>query len=115
MLKVLILCLKTCTALEYLDISNFNFDSLEDPDFVFSNHQSIKYINIYNITNEALINEIKNEESLNKDDITVCQKEQIISNPKATYTCYNSTNYIIIKYKESMNYSLFNDNCPERN
>ena len=106
---------KGCNALVYLDISNFNFDSLYNYELMFDNLLSIKYINIYNITNGVLINEIKKNEYLNKDDITVCQKEQIITNPNAIYTCYNSTNYIIIKYKESMNYSLFNDNCPERN
>ena len=104
-----------CEDLVYLDISNFNFDLLESTENMFHGLSSIKYINIYNITNNKMITEIQSSQELNKDDITVCQKNQIITNSHATYFCDNSTNYIIIKYNESMNYSLFNENCPERN
>jgi surface protein len=79
---------KGCSALEYLDISNFNFDSLDSMVSMFDGLSNIKYINIYNITNDILINVIKSESLLNKDGITVCQKEQIITNPNAIYRCY---------------------------
>jgi len=104
-----------CESLMSLDLSNFDTPKLTNRDKMFYGLSSIKYINIYNITNNRIIQEIQWSEDLNKDDISVCQKKRIITNPNANYICDNSTNYIIIKYNESMSYSLFNDNCPERN
>ena len=84
--------------MKYLDISDINFDPLFDEYDMFDKLLNIIYINnICNITNDAL------------------KKEKIIISLKETYAYYNLTNYIIIKYKESMSYFLFNDNCPEWN
>jgi surface protein len=95
---------KGCSALEYLDISNFNFDSLDSMVSMFDGLSNIKYINIYNITNNILINAIQS--AFDKDGITICQKEEIINNPKAIYTCYNPLSYIIVKYDGYISWTL---------
>jgi hypothetical protein len=52
----------------------------------FSNISSIKYINLYNFTNDRIISNIFNDED---NHLYVCQKEKIINNPNV-YNCCNS-------------------------
>ena len=55
-------------------------------DNFFSNISNIKYINLYNFTNDRIISDIFNS---NANQIYVCQKENIIYNPNA-YNCCDS-------------------------
>ena len=48
-----------CVSLEYLDISNFDFDNFDDSDkisYMLSNSINIKYINLYNVRDNNILN-----------------------------------------------------------
>ena len=116
-----------CTSLEYLDISNSNFNPDKLNSFVglFDGMNNIKYINIYNIQNENLKKEI-NSNFNTKNELVICQSENILNNINAIYACCDftksplkcdSNNYMIVKYKDTVNYTsgFINDNCTSRN
>ena len=114
-----------CTSLEYLDISNFNPDQLESNDYMFNRMNNIKYINIYNIQNEKLKQAI-NSNFNTKNELVICQSENILNNTNAIYACCDftksplkcdSNNYMIVKYNDTVNYTygFINGNCPSRN
>ena len=71
-----------CDSLKFIDISNFNLTNCDSNDDLFSNITSIKYINIYNITDNKIIS----KEFENVNDLFVCQLENIIINEKV-YNC----------------------------
>jgi len=94
-----------CTSLKSLDISYFDFgkiSNLESISSLLENLLDIQYLNISNVENyDTLKNIISENTNFNtKNDLTVCQSEEIINNENATYICripkHNSTNYIII-------------------
>ena len=114
-----------CTSLEYLDISNFNPDQLESNDYMFDGMNNIKYINIYNIQNGKLKQAI-NSNFNTKNELVICQSENILNNINAIYACCDftksplkcdSNNYMIVKYNDTVNYTygFINGNCPSRN
>ena len=116
-----------CISLEYLDLSNFNpaSDILESVEGMFDKMINIKYINIYNIQNEIL-KEAINSNFYTKNDLVICQSEIILNNNNTIYACCDftksplkgdSNNYMIVKYKDAVNYTsgFSNDNCPSRN
>ena len=96
-----------CYSLEYLDISNFDFDYLKYPERTFNGLDEIKYISI-GITNnnEKIIRSLQDSEINDKDQLIICQKQNIIQNPNAIYACCDFTKnqskcdynkYIIVK------------------
>ena len=94
-----------CTSLKSLDISYFDFgkiSNLESISSLLENLLDIQYLNISNVENyDTLKNIISENTNFNtKNDLTVCQSEEIINNENANYICrvpkHNSTNYIII-------------------
>ena len=109
---------RDCTSLEYLDISYFDTGLLGSFSNMFIGANNIKYINLYNAKNiTALTEAISKSSNLNtKNDLTVCQKEDIVNNTNALYACcdywdYNfetlccdPDNYIIVKFKEDISY-----------
>ena len=114
-----------CTSLEYLDISNFKPAKLNSFVGLFDGMNNIKYINIYNIQNENLKKEI-NSNFNTKNELVICQSENILNNINAIYACCDftksplkcdSNNYMIVKYKDTVNYTsgFINDNCTSRN
>ena len=114
-----------CTSLEYLDISNFKPAQLKMYANMFNGMNNIKYINIYNIQNEELKKEI-NSTFNTKNELVICQSENILNNINAIYACCDftksplkcdSNNYMIVKYKDTVNYTFgfINDNCTSRN
>ena len=118
--------LYNCSSLEYLDISNFNPYNLDTYDSMFYNVDNIKYIKLLNLQNIDLISQIKSTNLNTKDNLRICQNENIINNSKALYVCCDfsksplksdSTNYITVKYNNKTEYlSGFNiDNCQSRN
>ena len=109
---------KNCYSLVALDISNLNPINLaKSPTNFLNSFITLNYINLYNISNPALLNALKqsyNYFSLNnKNGLYVCQKDIIINNPNAIYICCDfniktSTcspkNYIIIHYSKDTIY-----------
>ena len=75
-----------CINLTYIDLSNFDMQKCENFNNMFSNVDNIKFINLYNFKNDRTFNKIF--EKVN--NIFVCQKEKIITNPRAYNCCdYN--------------------------
>ena len=93
--------LSGCSSLEYLDISSFDSNNLKDFTNMFSGADIIKYINLFNIQNyDNLVKAISISSNLNnKDNLTVCQKNNIINNEKALYDCCVYWDYNLKKVK----------------
>ena len=116
------------TSLEYLDISNFNPNSGGLSVYeMFAGLESIKYINLFNMKSEKIKGAFTNADLSSKNDLIICQSEKFITNDNLIYLCCdysksplqcdNNNNYIIVKYKDTVNYisGFFNDNIPSRN
>ena len=73
-----------CDSLKFLDISKFNMINCVLYDEMFSNIDSIKFLNLYNFKNDKIISKIFSK----IDELFVCQKTNIINNPK-TFNCCN--------------------------
>ena len=78
---------------------------------MFKNLDNMKYIDLFDVENSY--NNITETELNRKDDLIICQNEQIIENANAQYKCcyYNtindnceSDNYIILTYRENVTY-----------
>ena len=86
---------QNCTSLKFLDISNFKItdetlinrtsDIKNYPNFdIFLNDKNIEYINLYNTIDNGFIS----NSSINEiDNLIVCQKYNIITNPTAQNKC----------------------------
>ena len=79
-----------------------------------NNIDNLEYINIYNAVLPGYLATALSNELNNKDNLIVCQKNQIITNNNAIYACcnYNNDNSkcefpnsIIVKYANSAQYS----------
>jgi surface protein len=120
-----------CNRLEYLDISNFNpnINDHNNVDRMLGGlYNILKYINIYNIKNEAIKLEISICNSITQNNnLIICQSEGILYNSNAIYACCDftksplqcdySNDYIIVKYKDAVSYTsgFRNNNIPSRN
>jgi surface protein len=103
---------KGCRSLKYLDINNCN----DSPSFIssmFENVNNLQYINIYNISSNGNLARIISTELNNIDNLFVCQKNGIITNPQDTYVCcdFNITiskcqpsNYITLFFNKESHY-----------
>ena len=74
-----------CSSLKYLNIPYFNMEKVQSEDKMFLKVQNLLFINLYHVkeTKEYLTNSNLNE----INNLTVCQKESLITNPNATYNC----------------------------
>ena len=85
----------------------------DEYDNMFTNIDSIKYINIYNLKNDKIISQIFNE----KDEIFVCQKNNIIINHKAYNCCncnsINDVGTIIIQSSKIIDTKIINNHSEE--
>ena len=75
-----------CNSLVSIDLSNFDMINCDSYENMFSDIRSIKYLNLYQFKNDKIISRIFN--SIN-NNIFICQKYNIISNPNI-YNCCNS-------------------------
>ena len=75
-----------CNSLVSIDLSNFDMINCDSYENMFSDIRSIKYFNLYQFKNDKIISRIFN--SIN-NNIFICQKYNIISNPNI-YNCCNS-------------------------
>jgi surface protein len=101
-----------CESLKFLDISNFNMEKITKGESMFNGIKNLKYVNLYNIPKSY---NFINESGLDKiENLTVCQKQKIISSENITENCCyydlntnecsTSTNYIIIFYGDTAEY-----------
>ena len=107
-----------CSSLEVLDISSFNMEKVKENTNMFEGLSNLLYLNIYDVQNsysnitDSILNKI--------DNLTVCQKEKLITNENIINKCClidiesnecDSDNFIILYYKEDCTYeSGFNEN-----
>ena len=78
-----------CDSLNYVYLPNIDMINCYSYDNIFSNINSIKYIDLKNFQNDKILSNIFNG-AINK--FYVCQEEPIISNPNAYNCCtYNFT------------------------
>ena len=103
-----------CIKLKVLDISSFNMKKIDDQGKVkgmLNSLKSLKYINIYNVKNTE--DYIKDSLLKNIENLTICQKEDIIINENAYYNCCyydistnkcESYNYMLIYYDQDVSY-----------
>ena len=101
--------LSKCTSLISLDISNFDFGKIESSEsfsYLFTDLTNLKYINLSNVKNYDILK--SSSELSTKNDLTICQDEEIINNENAKYICQipykNSSNYIIVYYGNDVVY-----------
>ena len=104
-----------CTSLKFLDISTFVDDNFENNGGVlmFSNLNSLQYINIYNIASSGKLAQALSSYLIDNANFIVCQKNRIITNNNAINACCNYNddnskcefpNYMIIKYSDEVQY-----------
>ena len=75
-----------CNNLIYIDLSNFDMNNCNNYENMFTNVNNIRFINLQYFKNDKIIRELFKEAK----NITVCQNEKIITNPKVYYCCdYN--------------------------
>ena len=86
-----------CESLIYLDISNFNLENIKNFNSVFTGVDNLLYVNLYYVKNSY--NNITESELNNLGEVTVCQKDYLVTNEKATYNCC----YYDIEKKECLN------------
>ena len=100
-----------CELLQVLDISHFNMEKIIKADTMFFNATNIQYINLYDTKNAKKY--ISQSELKELNNLTVCQKEKIITNEnRIEECCYydidmnkcENTNYIIVYYGEKAEY-----------
>ena len=77
-----------CSNLKIIDLSGLKFDKIITSHNMFKDNDNIKYIDLLEVKNSFL--NITNSNLNRKDDLTICQNEDIITNIKAMYCCdYN--------------------------
>ena len=104
-----------CTSLKYLDISNFYINYQAKVEIIFSGLVNLESINLINVQNGELLAE---ETEKLKDGLNVCQKEDIISEDKATNLCKNSIKACFrenVVYENGFNYIEENKTNEYRN
>ena len=85
-----------CSALKYLIISNFIFDNINSDNMkdIFNSLSKLEYIDIYNIKdlNDIFKQKVQSDGLNSKDNLIVCQQNEIFTNPNADYKCCNIIN-----------------------
>ena len=76
---------KGLNSLILLDLGNFNMENVGSADNMFSEVKNLKYINLYDPKNTG--NSITGSILNTMDRLTICQKDNIITNQKANYDC----------------------------
>ena len=74
-----------CQSLIYLDIYHFNLEKISKFNSVFTGADNLLYVNLYRVKNSY--DNITNSELNYLEEVTICQKEYLITNENATYNC----------------------------
>ena len=103
-----------CSSLKFLDISFFNLKNVSNNENMFKGIEKLAYLNLYGIRN---FDKMIVEDNLNKiDNLVVCQKENFITNEKASKECClfdtsimecesNTANFITLYYGNRVEYN----------
>ena len=76
---------KGLNSLILLDLGNLNMKNVSSADNMFSEIENLKYIDLYDAKNTG--NYITGSILNTMDRLTICQKDNIITNQKANYDC----------------------------
>ena len=76
---------KGLDSLIVLDLGNINMEAVKSANDMFSQFKSLKYVNLYNAKNTG--NYISLSVLNEMETLTICQKDNIITNAKAKYDC----------------------------
>ena len=104
-----------CESLFYINMINLDLSKVNNATYMFYNMKGIKYLDINSTKfNDKINDEFKRENGLNnKDYIVVCKNEEnfplvkyisICCDNFIELKCNNYNNYIICKYKETVEY-----------
>ena len=104
-----------CESLFYINMNNLDLSKVNNATYMFYNMKGIKYLGINSTKfNDKINDEFKRENGLNnKDYILVCKNEEnfplvkyisICCDNYIELKCNNYNNYIICKYKETVEY-----------
>ena len=74
-----------CQSLIYLDLYHFNLEKISKFNSVFTGADNLLYVNLYRVKNSY--DNITNSELNYLEEVTICQKEYLITNENATYNC----------------------------
>ena len=74
-----------CSSLLYLDISNFNLKNIISADDIFEGINNLEYLDISKVKNGIAY--IRNSPFNHIDNLTICQNEEFINNPKTARKC----------------------------
>ena len=100
-----------CSQLKLIDLYNTKMDKIITVHNIFKNNDNLKYINLLKVK-DSYIN-ITESVINRKDDLIICQNDNIIINADATYKCcyYNTENdicesehYMILFYQNETLY-----------
>ena len=76
---------KGLNSLILLDLGNFNMENVSSADNMFNGIENLKYINLYDAKNTG--NYVAGSILNTINGLTICQKDNIITNQKANYDC----------------------------
>ena len=101
---------KGLNSLILLDLGNFNMEKVSLANNMFSEFENLKYINLYGAKNTG--NYITGSILNNMNNLTICQKDNIITNQNANYNCCYfdivekkcKENYIAVYYGKDVEY-----------
>ena len=102
-----------CTSLKKIDISGLDLSSVKETNDAFSNLESLKYINITNIQASDDIKRELNNNLNGKNDLIVCQNQNILEGDNFINICCNfllekeiceAINYITVYYGHNVAY-----------
>ena len=74
-----------CSNLEVIDLYGLNLDKIITAHNMFKNNDNMKYIDLLKLENSYL--NFTESELNKKDDLTICQRDDIIINTNAKYNC----------------------------
>ena len=94
----MIYMLNYCSSLQYLIISNFDFNNNPNLSDMLGELTNLEYIDISNVkdSGDLLKNAITSAELNNKDNLIVCQNNNIITNTNAKYQCCDITDNTLV-------------------
>ena len=100
-----------CYSLKGLDIFNFNMINCISYYYMFGNYKNIRYINLYNFRNDKIISRYFNA----IDNLSVCQSNNIITNPNINFCCDYNFESNICNSNFTPNISYISDNSLIKN
>ena len=95
------------SSLELLDMYSFDMTNVTSADNIFDGLEQLIYINIYNVKNTQHYINQSYLNQFNNPSLKVCQTEDLLQrgiNVCSKETSQNNSNYIVINYKQTVEY-----------